>query len=187
MFEVHFRPVWMQNLWRNVWHKGFSFVIIYFFVDCSQLQTLQRGKYNSNEMSKRSYRGNYLVFTFWFSCSERNKKQSSLVLLYCRFWVKINILYNTKTYEAWLCSLATKDNGSAVILLDESNCLLKHQNNRSDVNLCVCKYSILTFAPYQPTEVNELFISSKLDWSLRKVGNNRSVGKQEKKTSIKRS
>lgn len=56
-------------------------------------------------------------------------------------------------------------------ILDESNCLLKCQNNRSDGNLCVCKYSVLKFAPYQPAEVNGLFNSSKLDPTFEKLAN----------------
>lgn len=41
----------------------------------------------------------------------------------------------------------------------ESNSLLKSQNNRSGGNPCVSKYSALTFAAYQPTEVIVLLTS----------------------------
>lgn len=64
-------------------------------------------------------------------------------------------------------------------VLNESNCLLKSPNNRSDGNLYACKYSILTFAPYQPTEVNE-FISPELDPAFQKLATTNLSGKHKK-------
>lgn len=71
-------------------------------------------------------------------------------------------------------------------VLNESNCLLKSPNNRSDGNLCVCKYSILTFAPYQPTEVSELFISSEPDPAFQKLATTNLSGKHKKDCRSKR-
>lgn len=71
-------------------------------------------------------------------------------------------------------------------VLDKSNCLLKRQNKRSDRNFRVCKQSALTFAPYRPTEVNELFISSKLESALEKLATTDLLASR-KKISIKRS